>query len=226
MRNPLLRSTGVLSGLFYEFVIVTESDADRAFYQEVNERLLRFKPDWGIPNCLFLHAQNKQTIKTVLQPLRKLGIPAAGIVDVDVLKDGGTVWNGLLESAYVPEITRSSWATARAAVKAAMEATGQDMKKNGGLSIFQGEQKEAAKTLLDQLTEYGIFVVPGGELELWLKALDCTGHGPPWLIKVFERMGDDPDDAHYIKPSDDDVWKFIALVRSWLVQPNRKGIPA
>ena len=72
MRNPLLRSTGVISGLFYEFVVVTESDADRAFYQEINERLLRFKSDWGIPNCLFLHAQNKQTIKTVLQPLRML----------------------------------------------------------------------------------------------------------------------------------------------------------
>lgn len=56
MRNPLLRSTGVLSGLFYEFVIVTESDADRAFYQEINERLLRFKPEWGIPNCLFINA--------------------------------------------------------------------------------------------------------------------------------------------------------------------------
>jgi hypothetical protein len=37
MRNPLLRSTGVLSGLFYEFVIVTEADADRAFYQEIND---------------------------------------------------------------------------------------------------------------------------------------------------------------------------------------------
>ena len=34
MRNPLLRSTGVIDGLFYEAVIVTESDADRAFYQQ------------------------------------------------------------------------------------------------------------------------------------------------------------------------------------------------
>ncbi|MCC6588294.1 MAG: AAA family ATPase, partial [Bryobacterales bacterium] len=50
MRHPLLRSTGVLSGLFYEFVVVTESDADRAFYQEVNERLLQLNPGWGIPN--------------------------------------------------------------------------------------------------------------------------------------------------------------------------------
>src|SRR5437660_6602704 len=88
MLNPLLRSTGVLSGLFYEFVVVTEADADRAFYQEVNERLLRFKPEWGIPNCLFINAQNKQTLRTIIRPLRKLGIPAVGVADVDVLKDG------------------------------------------------------------------------------------------------------------------------------------------
>ena len=37
MRNPLLRSTRVLDGLFYEHVVVTEGDTDRAFYQEVNE---------------------------------------------------------------------------------------------------------------------------------------------------------------------------------------------
>src|SRR5260370_23066181 len=84
MRNPLLRSTGVLGGLFYESVIVTESDADRAFYQEINERLLRFQPERGLNNALFLNAQNKQTVPTILAPLRQLGIPAAGIVDVDV----------------------------------------------------------------------------------------------------------------------------------------------
>ena len=45
MRNPLMRSADVLSGLFYEYVIVTESDADRAFYQEINDRLLAFHPE-------------------------------------------------------------------------------------------------------------------------------------------------------------------------------------
>ncbi len=77
MRHPLLRSTGVLNGLFYEFVIVTESDADRAFYQEVNERLLQFKPEWGIPNCLLITAQNKQTIETIIRPLRQLWYPSS-----------------------------------------------------------------------------------------------------------------------------------------------------
>ncbi|MBK9168926.1 MAG: hypothetical protein IPM24_15855 [Bryobacterales bacterium] len=101
----LLRSTGVLSGLFYEFVVVTESDADQAFYQEINERLLQFKPEWGIPNCLFLNAQNKQTVQTLLRPLRKLGIPAAGVVDVDVLKEGGANWTNLLSSAHLPQLS-------------------------------------------------------------------------------------------------------------------------
>ena len=81
MRNPLLRSVGVLSALFYEFVIVTESDADRAFYQEINDRLLKFT-DKGIPNCLFLNAQNKQTVKTIIKPLRQLSIPVVGVVDI------------------------------------------------------------------------------------------------------------------------------------------------
>jgi hypothetical protein len=225
MRNPLLRSTGVLSGLFYEFVIVTESDADRAFYQEINERLLRFKPEWGIPNCLFLNAQNKQTVQTIIRPLRKLGIPAVGIVDIDVLKDGGQTWINLLESANVPSLSHAPLGQMRAAVKQAMDGTGRDMKREGGISILQDADQEAALNLVKQLGEYGIFVVPGGELEVWLKALGATGHGPNWLIKIFELMGEEPTAADYIHPSENDVWEFISSIKHWLVQPHRKGIP-
>jgi hypothetical protein len=226
MRNPLLRSTGVLSGLFYEFVIVTESDTDRAFYQEVNERLVRYKPEWGIPNCLFINAQNKQTVQTIIRPLRKLGIPTAGIVDVDILKDGGTNWANLLESVNVPAMSHAALATLRSSVKQAMESTGRDMKRDGGVAILTQGDREAAHNLLDQLNDYGIFVVPGGELESWLRPLGVNGKGPTWLIDVFERMGEDPDTADFLKPSDGDVWRFIADVKEWLINPNRKGIPA
>lgn len=226
MRNPLLRSTGVLSGLFYEFVVVTESDADRAFYQEVNERLLRFKPEWGIPNCLFINAQNKQTVQTIIRPLRQLGIPAAGIVDIDVLKDGGSNWTGLLSSANVPAISHSSLATMRTAVKQAMDNTGRDMKREGGVGILPQAEREAALNLLKQLDEYGICVVPGGELESWLPGLGATGHGPSWLISVFEKMGEDTETENYLRPSANDVWEFIYGVKAWLVDAGRKGIPA
>lgn len=226
MRHPLLRSTGLLSGLFYEFVVVTESDADRAFYQEVNERLLQFKPDWGIPNCLFINAQNKQTIQTLLRPLRKLGIPAAGVVDIDVLKEGGAVWTNLLSSADVPSISHSSFAANRLAVKSAIDSTGKDMKRGGGLNILAGSDKQAGEDLLGQLAAYGIFVVPGGELESWLKSLGASGHGPGWLIDVFERMKEDSNDPTYVRPASDDVWAFMYGLRKWLIEPERKGIPS
>lgn len=225
MRHPLLRSTGVLSGLFYEFVVVAESDADRAFYQEINERLLQSKPEWGIPNCLFINAQNKQTIQTILRPLRQLGIPAAAIADIDVLKDGGVPWTSLLDAASVPPISHGPLSTLRAAIRAAMDATGKDMKRDGGVEILPAQDREAAKNLLSQLAEYGVFVVPNGELESWLKNLSCTGHGPNWLIQIFEKMGSDPATEGYAKPGDGDVWKFLGSVKSWLVDGQRKGIP-
>ena len=225
MRNPLLRSTGVLEGLFYEFVIVTESDADRAFYQEINDRLLSFKPVWGITNCLFINAQNKQTVKTILKPLRCLGIPAAGIVDIDVLKDGGSVWTGFLESGFLPDISHQPLSNLRVAIKQKLEATGSNMKKDGGLELLGAEDKEAGNNLFDQLDEYGLFVVRKGELESWLPSLNATGHSPGWLIEVFEKMGEDPESDEYQKPGSDDVWEFISKIKIWFSNPNKKGIP-
>jgi hypothetical protein len=123
MRNPLLRSTGVLGGLFYEFVVVTESDTDRAFYQEINERLLRYKPELGIPNCLFLNAQNKQTVQIIIKPLRELGIPSVGIVDVDILKDGGRDWTNFLKGGFIPELEHQPLGGLRSAVKQKIDET-------------------------------------------------------------------------------------------------------
>jgi hypothetical protein len=225
MRHPLLRSSNILSGLFYEFVVVTESDTDRAFYQEINERLLRFKPEWAIPNCLFINAQNKQTVPTLVTPLRKMGIPAAGIVDVDVLKEGGSVWTAQLEGAFIPDMSHQSLGGERTAIKSALDLTQKNMKRDGGILLLSGGNLEAAEDLFLRLSTYGLFVVTGGELESWLKPLKIPGHGPDWLIKMFERMGEDPGKLDYVKPCENDVWKFMANVSNWLRNPNRKGIP-
>ena len=158
--------------------------------------------------------------------MAKLGIPAAGIVDVDVLKDGGTNWINLLSSSDVPQLSHGSLATMRAAIKTAMDATGKDMKRDGGLQILRPSDRQAAEDLLAQLRLYGIFVVPGGELESWMKGLGAAGHGPSWLIDMFEKMGEDPADPAYVRPTSGDVWGFLGEARKWLVDPNRKGIPS
>ena len=226
MRNPLLRSTNVLSGLFYEFVIVTEGDADRAFYQEMNERLVRFKPEWGIPNCLFLNAQNKQTIHTILKPLRSLGIPAAGIVDIDVLKEGGTVWTNFVDGGFIPKSDRPGLEFSRKYAKEKLEDTKKDMKRDGGLELLDGEDREAANNLCERLSEYGLFVVRKGELESWLPQLGATGQKSSWLVDVFQKMGEDPDDTAFVRPGDNDVWLYLSEIKRWLSNPRRKGIPS
>jgi len=225
MRNPLLRSTGVLEGLFYEFVVVGEADADRAFYQEINERLVANDPTSGIPNCLFIHAQNRQTVHSIVAPLRNLGIPTVGIVDIDVLKEGGKVWTNFLASGGIPSAEHQPLGALRANLKVKLEGTGRDMKKDGGVELLSGGDKEAANNLFDKLAEYGLFVVRRGELENWLPQLDVGGHGPDWLIQAFESMGEDPDSPGYLQPSSGDVWQFLGEVRSWLVDVDRKGIP-
>lgn len=225
MRNPLLRSTNVLSGLFYEAVVVTESDTDRAFYQEINDRLLKYSDGRGITNCLFLHAQNKQTVKTIIKPLRELGIPVAGIVDIDVLKDGGNVWTNFLDGGFIPELEREPLAGLRASIIKKFEETGRDIKREGGINLLQDDDREAASNLLDKLKEYGLFVVPHGELESWLANLNATGHGPNWLVDIFEKIGEDPDSSDYLKPGASDVWTFLDQINLWFCSTHRKGIP-
>ncbi|MGN6602905.1 MAG: ATP-dependent nuclease [Ginsengibacter sp.] len=225
MRHPLLRSTGVLNGLFFESVIVTESDSDRSFYQEINERLLSENDRRGINNCLFINAQNKQTVWEIVKPLRELGIPTVGIVDIDVLKEGGQVFTKLLEGAFIPPLNHQPLQNQRKSLYDTLNNTGQNWKTAGGIELLKGEDKEASSNFFNQLDEYGVFVIRKGELESWLKQLNVSGHGSNWLIDIFSKMGENPDVAGYLKPTSGDVWEFMGTVRNWIENVNRKGIP-
>jgi predicted ATPase len=86
LSKPLIRNSNVISALFHDGVVVTESENDRAFYSEIYHRLA--DEDKGLPSLLFVSAQNKQTIRDMIGPLRSFGVPAAGVVDIDILKRG------------------------------------------------------------------------------------------------------------------------------------------
>ncbi|WP_260735490.1 ATP-dependent nuclease [Tunturiibacter lichenicola] len=225
MRDPLLRSTGVINALFYEFVVVTESDSDRAFYQEINQRLVKEGAVRGIPNCLFLNAQNKQTTRRIVKPLRELGIPTISIVDIDILKEGGKIWSNYLESGFIPAIDRQTFATTREALHSYCKKNGLELKSSGGIEAFDQFEKESARNLLNRLAEYGLFVVQNGELESWLKDLNVTSHKSDWLVDMFEKLGEDYSTSHYVKPGINDVWAFITAIRGWFSDTERRGMP-
>jgi AAA15 family ATPase/GTPase len=215
MKDPLLRSTGVISSLFHERVIITEADSDRSFYQEVNLRLIESTRQ-GVKDCLFLNAQNKQTTARIMKPLKDLGISVATILDIDVIKEGGKNWANLLTGAQVPVEIQSSLNDLRRTVKSAFDNSGYDMKRDGGISILSGGERAACLSLFSQLTQYGIFIVPFGELESWLKYLEVENNKSTWLVNIFDKMGNDPTSDTYVAPRpEEDVWKFMFIISSW-----------
>jgi hypothetical protein len=212
MQDPLLRSVGVLAGLFYNYVIVGEADADRAFYQEINERLLAANDPRGIPHALFLNANGKATIPKIIEPLRKLGIPAAGIADVDIIKNGGQEWTRHLAACNVPPSECQPSSARRANTLAALTEKDVEFKSNGGVRLLSGSEREAADNLFDELARYGLFIVRCGEVEVWLANLDVPRSKQTWLRSIFEKMGSDPNSSNYVNPTSGDVWDFIVSV--------------
>ena len=112
IHDPLLNNIGVTEGLFHSRVVITEGDSDRAFYTEINNRLLA-NGSHGIRDCIFINAQNKQTIAKVLALFRKVSIPCAAISDIDTFKEGGTIFSNILNALSIPTGTAKSLAVLR-----------------------------------------------------------------------------------------------------------------
>ena len=218
MRDPLLRSTGVLSALFHEGVVVCEGDVDRAFYQEINERLLAGNQG-GSADTLFLNAQNKSTVRRIIRPLREMGIPAAAIVDIDILNNRPD-FTYLLQAAAVPKDLQLGWGQVKGQLYPKIKSAGKN------IANLDHASRETAEKLFNDLAEYGIYVVPLGEVEDWLTTLSVVREKKEWLPRIFERMGTDPADENYVKPAEGDVWEFIRKLAMWITNPSRKGIPS
>ena len=99
------------------------------------------------------------------------------------------------------------------------------MKRDGGIDLLEREDKETAENFMNQLNEYGLFVVRKGELESWLPHLEAPRDKKKWLPGIFEKMGANPDDEDYVKPAEGDVWDFIGQIQSWCASPKRRGLP-
>lgn len=229
MNDPLLRSANVLSGLFSKSVVVGESDTDRAFYQEINTRLVTAKDSRGIENAVFLNAQNKQTVPKIVRLLRKMGVPTVGIVDLDVLAEGGANWAHQTSASCIPEALQQTLGTSRQSIFSALKAVSTDNDKKeykwcGGINLLDKGNKEAADILLSTLKAYGLLVVPIGEVEAWLAELNIARSKSTWLRKVFETLGSRPTDEGYVSPSEGDVWDFIGEANEWLQNSDRKGM--
>jgi len=240
MQKPLLRSLGVFNALFWKNVIVTEADSDRVFYQEINFRLLESKDPRGIEDCLFLNVNGKDQIHNIIKALRSIGIPAAAIYDFDVLRDKGQKWKSKIIAVLgenhlnqkISHMQSKRDKICKLLPKTKLSITNNEYEidwdkiKKKGIHSLTGAYKTEAQNILNEFAAYGLFIVPIGELENWLKYLkiEQTADKNEWLARAFEKLGDDISSSEYEKPKKRDVWNFIGHINDWLTDVNRNGV--
>ncbi|MCQ2181959.1 MAG: ATP-binding protein [Bacteroidales bacterium] len=95
-KDPILRYSNILSGLFHSKVVVCESDTDCRFYQAMANMLNNDDKSLS-PDILFTHCGGKQRLKTVVNALKALNVKIACITDIDILNEKDTFF-GLVES--------------------------------------------------------------------------------------------------------------------------------
>ena len=82
-KDPLMKFSSVLAGVFHQRVIVCESDSDCLFYSSLID--LPEINGGENPDVLFVHANGKHRIKKLVRALVDLGVQVDAIVDIDIL---------------------------------------------------------------------------------------------------------------------------------------------
>ncbi|WP_084570539.1 ATP-dependent endonuclease [Methylosinus sp. PW1] len=87
-KDTLARFSRIFEGIFFEHVVVCESDADCMFYQSV----LNLPSVSGNrrPEVLFVHTAGKHRMAKLAETLSALDVPVSVISDIDVLSEEGT----------------------------------------------------------------------------------------------------------------------------------------
>lgn len=86
-KDPLLRYSNVLDGLFHDGVILCEGDADCRFYQSVLDADEQGEDESRRPDLLWTHCGGKARMPTVIGALRAVDVPVRVIADFDIFRE-------------------------------------------------------------------------------------------------------------------------------------------
>jgi ABC-type cobalamin/Fe3+-siderophores transport system ATPase subunit len=109
-RDPIIRYSNALDGIFYAQVVVAEDDSDCRWFQAVLDDIRSREPDFG-RDVLFVPAGGKDKVAVIVAALRGLGVDARATLDFDALR-GERVIKDLVEAQ------RGDWASFKPSISA------------------------------------------------------------------------------------------------------------
>lgn len=202
LRNPLLRVSRILEGIFCERVVITESEADELVYQELIEKIF---PESGL---FFAHGQNKQTLATIAELYKEIGIAFEIITDFDVLRKPGEFLK-FLRLMPIEERERSKLQnyanTLRNEVTNSVDITGlsedeiekkQSKKRDEvyheyGIRYFDADKQKKLESSLRRLASFHLHIVKTGELETLLEDYGISYQAKSiWIVAAINEIAE------------------------------------
>ncbi|MFE5523012.1 ATP-dependent endonuclease [Streptomyces virginiae] len=245
LRTPLLRYSNIISGLFYDRVVLCESEGDCQFYAAAFDETRA--EGAAHENTIFLHTSGKARLADTARRLRQCGIPTAVIADLDLLNDHGTVKRAVTAlgsdvrdltadvkalndhangqrilptvGQFRKEITSILTGSGNATLTEHMAekirslikgSSGWGILKKSGLNALNGDVHAAGKRLVSATAGLGLFLVPCGELESWVREVSSSNK-QNWLAEVFNR-------GEHQRPSIE-LQEFCRSIRNFLKDP-------
>jgi predicted ATPase len=126
-RDPILRFSNILDGIFHDGVIVTEADADCRFYETIANAAVLTEER---PDVHYTYSGGKDRLPTVVAALRGLHVPVATIVDFDVLNNEQPLRRIVEAHGGEWSALEDDWRTVKAAVESRSAFLGGNQFKN------------------------------------------------------------------------------------------------
>ncbi|KYC30314.1 hypothetical protein A0J57_21015 [Sphingobium sp. 22B] len=202
-KDTLTRFSRVFDGIFFERVIICESDADCMFYQSILN-LPSISGDRR-PDVLFVHTSGKHRMAKLADTLCALDVPVSVIADIDVLSEGNTL-RTLIEklggdwAAIQPhwKAVADTVAAQRPPLNASQIASmiASEIEGIAGTGEFPQETERAIKRIFKTIAPWsavkqsGRMALPGGETTKQFDQLleKCASIGL-WIVPVGEIEG-------------------------------------
>lgn len=200
MRDPLLRVSRVMEGLFCEKVIITESEADELLYQELVTKL-----DLG-KRLYFAHGQNKQTLSKIANLYNSIGVDYSIVVDFDIIR----VWDELrpfikimgLEKSEVKKLQNTTKEArefvesqcdtsdlSNEEIKGILKRERNTVYHKRGLDYFNSNNElyNRLKLMLEEFSNNKLFVLSSGELETAMNEFGLThrNNKAAWIVDAL-----------------------------------------
>lgn len=201
--DTLARYSGVFEGIFYQHVVICESDADCLFYSSMlNSNAVSGEQR---PDVLFVHASGKHRLAKLAETLRDLDVPVSVIADIDLLNEEVPFRTLFTKLGGDWATINTKWQAIKTSVEARRPPLNADqvvrlindaLKGVGGTAPFGKDKEREIKAIFKTLSSWddvkraGRAALPGGQTTQQFDdvAAKCAEVGL-WLVPVGELEG-------------------------------------